>query len=271
VGAPQLLFLHGMLDTSASWQFVVDELQRDWDVIAPDLRGHGGSWWPRQSQNLADMTADIAALIEQVSPTSAITVVGHSLGGALAWTYAGTFPQRIAKLVIVDAVWAQPGPDGTVPERYERWLKTALLGPQLRRYDSKATVAVRLRKANPRLTTERAAFLAESISRALPDGGWTLAFDPWLSRELPIQQSLDDVAQFWRRVHAPVLWIGGRESWVAAWLRDHFVQMEKSLSAFAHVALQYVDGAGHNVHHDRPEYLAKLIEEFLADPVRRGA
>src|SRR5277367_1350493 len=263
VGAPRLIFLHGMLDTSASWQFVVDELQGDWEVVAPDLRGHGDSWWPRQSQNLADMTADIAALIEHVSPADPVTLIGHSLGGALAWTYAGTFPERVARLLIIDAIWAQPGPDGTMSERYARWLKTALRGPNIRRYDSRAAIASRLQNANPRLSPERASFLADALARPAQEGGWTLAFDPWLSRELPVQQSLADVSQFWRRVSAPVMWVGGRQSWVAEWLRVHSFRLEESLAAFARLTIRHIEDAGHNVHHDRPDSLAALIENFL--------
>ena len=44
-GAPKVFLLHGFQDVSASWQFTVDALQRDWQVIAPDWRGYGLSEW----------------------------------------------------------------------------------------------------------------------------------------------------------------------------------------------------------------------------------
>ncbi len=107
--APPLVLLHGSQDVSASWQFVVDALERDWQVVAPDWRGHGLSgrsgadtyWFP-------DYVADLDALLEHVTPDAPARLVGHSMGAQVAALYAGVRPDRVARLVNVDGF----GPPG---------------------------------------------------------------------------------------------------------------------------------------------------------------
>src|SRR5450830_2042280 len=97
--APLLFMLHGWMDVSASFQFVVDHLQREWHVIAPDWRGFGlsersgrdGYWYP-------DYLADLDALLSFYSPQAPVRLLGHSMGANVAMMYSGIRPQRIEKL-----------------------------------------------------------------------------------------------------------------------------------------------------------------------------
>ena len=61
--APQVFLLHGWMDSSPTFQFVVDALRRDWQVIAPDWRGFGGSTWLGHSYWFPDYYADLEALL----------------------------------------------------------------------------------------------------------------------------------------------------------------------------------------------------------------
>src|SRR5262245_57716462 len=79
--APKLFLLHGWMDVSASFQFVVDELRHDWDVIAPDWRGFGLSEWTHESYWFPDYIADLDALLTHYQPESPAYIVGHSMGG----------------------------------------------------------------------------------------------------------------------------------------------------------------------------------------------
>ncbi|MBM3367138.1 MAG: alpha/beta hydrolase, partial [Betaproteobacteria bacterium] len=97
--APALFLLHGWMDASASFQFVVSQLQRDWRVIAPDWRGCGLSGRPAGGYWFPDYYADLDALLALYSPDTAARVVGHSMGGVIACTYAGLRPQRVARLI----------------------------------------------------------------------------------------------------------------------------------------------------------------------------
>ena len=112
--APPLVLLHGWMDVSASFQFVVDEFERDWHVIAPDWRGYGLTdrgpgdcyWFP-------DFLADLEAILDAVSPNGQVTLVGHSMGGNIAGLYAGARPERVERLVLAEGFGMPP----TVPEQ----------------------------------------------------------------------------------------------------------------------------------------------------------
>ena len=76
--APLLVLLHGSQDVSASWQFVVDALEHDWHVLAPDWRGHGLSGRSRaDSYWFPDYVADLDALLERFTPEAPARLVGH--------------------------------------------------------------------------------------------------------------------------------------------------------------------------------------------------
>ena len=94
---PKLVLLHGWMDVSASFQFLVDALRRDWYVIAPDWRGFGLSEWVAGGYWFPDYIGDLEALVAQVSPDAPVSLVGHSMGGNVAGLYAGVRPARVAK------------------------------------------------------------------------------------------------------------------------------------------------------------------------------
>ena len=79
--APKLFMIHGWMDISASFQFVVDALTRDWHVIAPDMRGFGHSAWAQGGYWFPDYLADLEALLDHYSPDAPVRLLGHSLGG----------------------------------------------------------------------------------------------------------------------------------------------------------------------------------------------
>src|SRR3954465_3774210 len=107
-GAPKGVLLHGWMDVSASFQFLVEELRRDWDVYAPDWRGYGLTDWGKSDCYwLPDYLADLDALLDQVDSSSSVNLVGHSLGGNVAVMYAGVRPARVAKLVNLEGFGMQ--------------------------------------------------------------------------------------------------------------------------------------------------------------------
>jgi len=61
--APKVFMLHGWMDVGASFQFLVDALERDWHVIAPDWRGFGKSAWCADGYWFADYIADLEAIV----------------------------------------------------------------------------------------------------------------------------------------------------------------------------------------------------------------
>src|SRR3974390_2076306 len=102
-GAPALLMLHGWMDVSASFQFLVDALRGDWRGGAPDGRGFGLTEWTRGgSYWFPDYFADLDALLDHFSRDAPATLIGHSMGGNVAGMYAGIRPERVARLVSLE-------------------------------------------------------------------------------------------------------------------------------------------------------------------------
>jgi pimeloyl-ACP methyl ester carboxylesterase len=263
--APKLFMLHGWMDVSASFQFLVDCLRGDWRVIAPDWRGFGLTEWAKGgSYWFPDYFADLEALLEYYQPRAPAVVVGHSMGGNVAAMYAGIRPERIAKLIDLEGL----GLSGTVPEkapeRYARWLaELAEDRPGFRDYENFEALAERLRGNNPRLAKERSLFLARHWGRAKSDGRVELASDPAHKLVNPVLYRAEEAMACWRRVTAPVLWVEGAESKAHEFLKLSAADLAARKQCFGRLTQCVIAGAGHMLHHDQPERLAEVIEEFL--------
>ena len=120
--APAVFFLHGWMDCSPTFQFVVDALEKDWHVIAPDWRGYGESEWLLQPYWFPDYYADLDRLLEHYSPGKPARLVGHSMGANISATYAGVRPQRVAQLVMLDFLGLKPPPEADSPFQLRKWL-----------------------------------------------------------------------------------------------------------------------------------------------------
>ena len=102
--APPLLLIHGGRDHARNWDWVSLALRDTYHIIAPDLRGHGDSEWARGGQYaMIDYVLDMAQLLEQLQ-LFPITIIGHSLGGAIACQYSGVYPERVRQLVAIEGL-----------------------------------------------------------------------------------------------------------------------------------------------------------------------
>jgi pimeloyl-ACP methyl ester carboxylesterase len=264
--APKLVLLHGWMDVSASFQFFVDALQGQWRVIAPDWRGYGLTQWSgADSYWFPDYLGDLDALLQRVSPTEAIALAGHSMGGNVACLYAGVRPDRVAKLVNLEGVGLSAADASRAPRRYAEWLVELGEPQRFRDYANFDELAARLRKSNPRLAPERAAFLAEHWGEAMPDGRVALRSDPAHKRVNPVLYRLDEAKACWRLVAAPVLWVEGGESQTSGRLRIDGADLAERKHSFANLTARTLPEAGHMLHHDQPEALAQMVEEFLRE------
>lgn len=262
-GAPKIVLLHGWMDVSASFQFLVDELQRKWDVYAPDWRGYGMTDWGKSDCYwFPDYLADLDHLLDAIGEP--VHLVGHSLGGNVACMYAGVKPGRIAKLVNLEGFGMAPTRPDDAPRRYARWLDELHDRPGLRPYKTFAELSKRLREGNPRLSAERADFLARHWGRATEEGTVVLRGDPAHKIVNPVLYRYEEVRACWRQVRAPVLWVDADESTTLARLKLDAAQHAERRAAFADLRHVTVRDAGHMLHHDQPQAVARLIEEFLA-------
>jgi pimeloyl-ACP methyl ester carboxylesterase len=263
-GAPKIVFLHGWMDVSASFQFLVDELQGEWDVYAPDWRGYGLTGWARADCYwFPDYIADLDFILQAISADHPANLVGHSLGGNVAALYAGIRPARVAKLVNLEGFGLPLTRPEQAPARYAQWLDELHERPQLRAYANFAALEERLRAGNPRLTAERAHFLARHWGREAEHGSVVLRGDP--SHKIVNAQlyRYEEAVACWREVTAPVLWVEAAESETIKRLKLDTAQLAERRGAFRNLRHATVPDADHMLHHDQPRAVAALIEEFL--------
>jgi pimeloyl-ACP methyl ester carboxylesterase len=99
---PNLVLIHGMINSSRHWQGVAQRLAGSYRVIAPDLIGHGDSATPRGDYSLGAHAASIRDLLAVLGVERA-TIVGHSLGGGVAMQFFYQFPQLTERLVLISS------------------------------------------------------------------------------------------------------------------------------------------------------------------------
>lgn len=260
---PVLVLLHGRRDTSASFQFVVDALRGTWRVVAPDWRGHGRSGWTPGSYWQAEFMADLDALLDAVSLGRAVPLVGHSMGGNIASIYAGAQPQRVERLVMLDAMGELLH---RTPVKVDEVLRLVLdargPAPAERVYAHLSDLADRLRQRNRRLSAARAGFLAAAMARTLPGGRFGWPFDPTFRRSLPTLHTVEEWGAVWRGIAAPVLCVMSSDHRPNAPMSDPD-EMARRASYFRNLTRMTIPETGHNVHHDAPEAVAGAIEDFI--------
>ena len=264
--APRLFLLHGWMDVSASFQFTVDELQRQWFVIAPDWRGFGLSQWTNQGYWFPDFIADLDAILQRYSSDEPARIVGHSMGGNVATLYAGIRPERVRRLVLAEGFGLPPTKPGEAPERYGRWLAENRKPPALKPYRTFEEVAARLKRNNPLLSDERARYLAPHWAEEKPDGSIQLRADPSHKMVNPVLYRIEEAMACWRRITAPVLWLWSDSEWMAKFMGADSALLDSYRACFRSLREETVAGASHMMHHDQPAAFARSIEAFLGLP-----
>jgi pimeloyl-ACP methyl ester carboxylesterase len=266
-GAPKLFMMHGWMDVSVSFQFVVDCLSRDWHVIAPDWRGFGLTqspdvdcyWFP-------DYIGDLDVILAHYCADEPVNLLGHSMGGNVSTLYAGVRPARIRKLINLEGFGLPVSRPEQAPGRYAKWLDELRNPPSLRAYSSQAKVAARLQKNNPRLTDARAAFLSSHWSAQNAQGQWEILGDPAHKLTSPILYRVEEALACWQAISAPVLWVEADDTEAWRWMgpkETARIEIDRRIKFIPHVTTAIISNAGHMLHHDQPEALAALIEPFL--------
>jgi pimeloyl-ACP methyl ester carboxylesterase len=259
---PKLVMVHGWMDVSASFQFLVDALQRDWCVIAPDWRGYGlTERQPADAYWFADYVADLDFILRHYSPDAPVNLIGHSLGGNVASHYAGARPERIAHLVNLEGFGMRRTGADEAPARYRRFMDELAETPRLKPYANFDALARRMMQGNPRLTQARADFLARHWGAEV-DGQVVLLADPAHKVVNGYLYRIDEAEACWSAITAPTLVVDARNSaMLTRWIDA--AEYRERLKHFRHLTAATIEDAGHMVQHDQPEALARLIEDFI--------
>jgi pimeloyl-ACP methyl ester carboxylesterase len=248
-GAPAVLFLHGFGSSLQTWEAWTADLARDMRVISFDLPGNGLSN-PDPSGDYSDARtmALMLALLDQLH-VDKVSLVGNSIGGRIAWTFAATHPERVAKLVLVSPDgYASPGFEyGKAPEvpgsiqlmrfTLPRWLLKMSLAPAY---------------ANPVTMTDA---LARRYHALMLGPG---ARDAMIAR---MQQTvLVDPVPLLKRITAPTLLLWGRQ--------DGMIPFDNSADyarAIPHNMLVALDGVGHLPQEEDPVRSLVPVRAFLME------
>ena len=274
-GVAPLVLVHGWMDVGASYQFVVDAFSQAFyagrQIIAPDWRGFGHSMPPSPCDHysFADYLGDLDALLDHyAADDQPVDLVGHSMGGNIAMLYAGARPARIRRLINLEGFGMPATQPQQAPTRTRQWLdelKSLHSGRiELKAYASQTAVAARLRKTNPRLSEDKALWLAGEWATPNTQGQWHILGDAAHKVVNPLLFRVEEALAYYAAITAPVLSVEATSDSIGQWWKDTYslTEFHQRLQAVPNYRMERVDDAGHMLHHDQPLRIAQLIEAF---------
>jgi len=253
---PVVILLHGYAETSDSWAPLAAELVKTYTVVVPDLRGIGRSSRPAGGYDKKTQAADIRAVVMALGYDRA-SVVSHDIGIMVAYAYAARYPDKVERLVVMDA----PIP-GIAP-----W-DDIVRNPALWHFSFNGPDAERLVQGRERIYLDRIwnAFSGDprkpdEVTRAYYAAQYAQpgAMRAGFAQFAAFSQDVEDNKIFQRtELTMPVLAVGGEKSFGAT----EAVVMR---NAAKNVREAVVPGAGHWLMEENPTFTVALIQDFLKD------
>lgn len=233
-GAKRIVLIHGNMASTRWWQGVMNIMADDFELLALDLRGYGKSPEGPAIVSLADHATDIAELA-MTADFAPFTLVGHSLGGAVAMQFAALYPDMLEGLVLVDSAPV----DGMKDIKYD--LVQMMLDNQ----------------------TILLAALKSTLVKPVSEEVWTgFAEDCLLGAKsvMANTRALDgaDFTVAARAFTKPVLVIHGEKDRVIP-----VAEAEKAVAAYPQSRLAIVTGVGHNPQVEDVATFTKLLGDFV--------
>jgi pimeloyl-ACP methyl ester carboxylesterase len=245
---PTLLCLHGGAAHAHWFDFVASDFLRDYRVLSLDQRGHGDSEWVDPPAYSYDRyAADLAEVAIKLDLRDFV-LIGHSMGGTVALSYAATYPARVKKLVVVDS---------TLQMTAERVAALRDVGTREgRRYATKEEFVARYR-LRPATTTAAPGImrhLAQNSGRQTVDGRWTHKFD----RNVYATRETVDGLPCWNDIRMPALLVKAARSQRIT--PQVFAEVK---ARCPQAALVEVPDADHHVMLDNPAGFTRAVRAFL--------
>lgn len=262
--APPLILLHGGRDHCRSWDWVAQELSKDWHIIAPDLRGHGDSAWSADGDYSArSCVYDLAQLIHQ-KRLAPVTIVAHSYGGHISLRYSGIYPENVRKLVAIEGLGPSPRMlkerlNAPIGKRMRDWIdaKRAAAGRNPKRYGSLEDAYQRMKEENGYLSDAQARHLTIHGISQNEDGTYSWKFDNHFRVIVPYDMPQEDVETLWNEICCPTLLLYGQNSHASDPLIDGRIKH------FRNADVKVYENAGHWLHHDQFERFVAGLKAFL--------
>jgi pimeloyl-ACP methyl ester carboxylesterase len=260
-----VLLVHGNMDAAATWELVAPGIAASgFRVLAPDQRGFGDG--PRVAAggyyHFPDYVPDLADIVDHlVPPDEPLLLVGHSMGGTIVTMYAGTFPERVSRLVVIEGAGPPDSDPATAPDRMRRWVEEvrALRARRPRTMTSRDDALRRLVGNHPRVPEDVLRQQLDALARPLPGGAMTWKADPLHATRSPLPFFAASFIAFARRVVCPVLFVsGGPCGW-------HPPDEDARVGSFAVLERAEIADAGHMMHWTEPAKLTDLLVRFFGD------
>lgn len=241
---PPLVFLHGLFGASSNWGQVAKQLAADFFCVVPDLRNHGASFHSDDISYDAQ-TKDVLTLLEHLH-LQQVCLIGHSMGGKVAMLTALAYPERVAKLVVVDIA----------PKAYQLALTdivTALQAIPLQRLGRRADADVLLAEQIPSARVR--AFLLQNLLREEGQWRWRINLPALAGKMAKIS---DFPAKAGSIYPGPSLFVHGADS-------PYLDSAGQTAIAqyFPQARIVSIANAGHWVYADQLEAFLQALQDFL--------
>jgi pimeloyl-ACP methyl ester carboxylesterase len=250
--APPVILLHGVTGHARTWDDEARALSASWRVLALDQRGHGDSDPAPDGDYTTDtLCNDLATFVDSLG-LAQVTLVALSMGGRVAIAYAGRYPSRMSRLVVVDI-----GPEIAMAGRGR---VGGMMAGSPERFDSVARAIDYARTNAPRYTDAMLRHRVEHGVRALADGGVTWKYDRAIRESVRNGRWRDpiDLWPLWSAITCPTLIIRGADSDI---LSPEIAK--RMLDTQPHAELVDIPNAGHTVPGDQPKAFMETLEKFL--------
>jgi esterase len=247
---PRMLLLHGGAQSAHSWDFFALAMRDHFHIVALDQRGHGDSDWSEAGDyDTTFHVADIQAFTDAIGYDSFI-LMGLSMGGRNAYSFAATYPAKVQRLIVVDV-----GPD--IQAEGRRHIREFLEGTET--FESFDWLVERVRRFNPRRPEAQIRGSLINNLKQMEDGRWTWKHDRRRGIRRDRGGEMNEAA--WAdlaRVKAPTLIVRGAESNMLS--VQTAMKMQHTLADSRCVE---VPRAGHLVQGDNPVAFERVVREFL--------
>jgi pimeloyl-ACP methyl ester carboxylesterase len=259
--AEPYVFVHGVRDQGRSWDHFLEALLARGvpieHAVALDLRGHGESEWPNHGRGYRheDFLTDLAGLLKHLESDS-VTIIGHSLGGSMCLLYAGTFPEKVKRMVLLESLGPFARADDEVPEVFADRLRGRDYIEIPFPHESLEAAAKALQKTFPLIPDEAALHMAR-FGTSYKGGRYRWKHDPILRYRTTTAMSEGQIEAFIRRLSCPILFVYGTKSDFMKSVRG------RRASLFPNARIIPIEGAGHHIPHEKPQELAEVVVPFL--------
>jgi pimeloyl-ACP methyl ester carboxylesterase len=246
--APPIVLLHGFTGHAASWRRLAEALPEQ-RVIALDQRGHGDSGWA-PVYGTRGSAGDLPAFADALGLGS-FDLLGLSMGGMNAIVFAGSHPERIDRLVILDI-----GPEVGTAGRAR--IQSSIVVDDVFADEEAAVAATRAGYPGAREDVFRERLLANL--RPAEGGGVTYKYDRGFRDGTATRDdhTSDELWAFWDRIEAPTLLVrGDRSDILEAEVAERMVRRRPNAT------LVTLADCGHSIPLDQPEALAEAVRAFL--------